>query len=120
MVRIAPRAARRCQHLAEGEVLLLARLEPEAVPGRSAIGRDAPVAAGTLQRVEGRAQPPEEFGPRHLAELRLWIVHVIQIDALDPEVVPAALDLIVEKARRERVAAVDDLLGLEHAGLDPG
>ncbi len=41
---------------------------------------------------------------------------VVDVDALDPEVAPAAVDLIGEVARRHRVTARDDVVGLEDAG----
>src|SRR5436305_56727 len=102
--------------IASAEVLLLLRLEAEAVPGGEAVCGDAPVAAGALERLEGRPQPPLEFRTRHLAELRFGIVQVVEIDALDRQVPAAALDLVIEESRRERVAAVDELFRLEHSG----
>ena len=57
-------------------------------------------------------------GRENFAELRFGIVEVVDVDAIDAEIVEAATDLIFEKARRYAVAAADDVVGIENAGLD--
>src|SRR5260370_1014614 len=119
-----PRAAggarlSRCgQHFGEREMLFLVSRQAIALPRGGAVAGDAPLAAGALERLEGGAQPPPELGPGHLAELRLGVVQVVEVDARDAKVAPAALDLVVEEARGQRVAAGDDLVGAQDARLD--
>src|SRR5207302_10644094 len=92
--------------------------DPVAVPGRGAVAADSAVGAGALQRLECNAEPAQEFGARHFAELRLGIVQVVDVDALDTEIAAAAVDLVLEEARRQRVAAGDDVADLQNAAAE--
>src|SRR5207245_4554978 len=99
-------------------VLLVVGFDPVAIPGRGPVPADAPVGTRALQRLECNAEPAQEFGARHFAELRLGIVQVVDVDALDTELAGAAVDLVLEKAWRQRVAAGDDVVGLQNAAAE--
>jgi len=88
----------RREHLRERQILLIIGLQPVAVPGGRAVAADPAFVAGALERLEGQAQAPEEFGAWHLAELRLRIMDVVDVDAPDPQVPAAAVDLVGEIA----------------------
>jgi hypothetical protein len=48
-------------------------------------------------------------------ELLLGVVQVVDVNRGEPQVFPAALDLVGEVARREAVAAGDDVIGCHHS-----
>src|SRR6185369_791663 len=89
----------------EREVLALVRRDAEPVPGRDAVGADLPLIDGALEDTEGA----RHAGDKRLAvdggELRLGVVEVVDVDRREPEVTPAALDLIDEVARRQGMRA---------------
>src|SRR5437870_11807269 len=57
----------------------------------------------------------QKIRPGQRIQLLLGIVEIIDVDDCEPEVIPAALDLIGQVARREAMATRDDFTGLHHA-----
>ena len=110
----------RRQHLVERKVLLVVLRKKVPVPGRRAISGDTAFVARVLHRRERIAEPAEKRGARHLAELRFGVVQIVDVDAGDAEIAAAAVDLVREEPRRQRVAAGDDVLGIEEPGPHEG
>ena len=90
----------------------------EAVPGGHAVELDFSGLHHRFEKNECVADAFVKIGARDFAELRFGIVEVVDVDAIDAEIVEAAADLIFEEARRYAVAAADDVVGSEDAGLD--
>ena len=60
----------------------------------------------------------QKIRPGQRIQLLLGIVEIIDVDDCEPEVIPAALDLISQVARCEAMATGDDLTGLHHAATE--
>ena len=85
----------------------------QTVPGGDAVARDRPRRDLPLELGERGAQPVLDRGARHLGELGLGVVEVVEVERREPEVLAAAADLIGQEPRRERVAAGDQLSRLD-------
>jgi hypothetical protein len=90
----------------------------EAVPGSHAVELDFSGLDHRFEKNECIANTFQEIGTRNFAELRFGIVEVVDVDAINAEIVEAAADLVFEEARRHAVAAADDIVGREDSGLD--
>ena len=118
-VMIIPRdLAGNADQLFERQVVARRRRLAVAVPRRRAIATDAPGGHCLFKKREGGADARIEFGARHGLQLRLRVVNVINVDAVEAEVLKAARQLIVQIARSHAVAAADDLVSRRSALFD--
>src|SRR5206468_7585022 len=92
----------------------------EAVPGGDAEASDAAGRHLSLEHLEGGADTGQEVLAGNAAELRLGVVHVVDVDAGEAQVAEAPPELVLEVARRHRVPATHHVLGLEDAGPHVG
>src|SRR5439155_1010888 len=104
----------------EREVLARVGPGPEAVPGGDAVLSDAARRDLPLEHLEGGADAGQELLAGNAAELRLGVVHVIDVDGREAQVAEASPELVLEIARRHRVPAAHHVLGLEDAGAHVG
>src|SRR5208282_6892697 len=89
-----------------------------AIPGRHAVELNFASVGGGLEKNERITHAFEKIGARDFGELRFGIVQVVDVDALELEIAQAARHLIFEEARSHTVAAGDEVLWSEDAGLD--
>src|SRR5580698_4586829 len=90
----------------------------EAVPRGHAVKLNLSILHGGFQKNERVADAFEEVGARNFAELRFRVVEVVDVDAIDAEILEAAVELIFEEARRHAVASADDVVGRQDARLN--
>src|SRR5204862_207799 len=73
-----------------------------------------------VERTNWRARWAQVWSAGNAAELRLGVVHVIDVDGRETQVAEASPELVLEIARRHRVPAAHHILGLEDAGAHVG
>src|SRR5207247_4975289 len=80
-----------------GEREVLARVGPgaEAVPGGDAVASDAAGHHLSLEYLEGGADTGQEVLAGNAAELRLGVVHVVDVDAGEAQVAEAPPELVL-------------------------
>ena len=117
VVVVAAGGARDLDHLGEREIVFHRRVVAEGVPGGDAVHADFSRADRGLQRLEGLQQPPVELDRRDLRELRLRVVDVVDVDAVEVEIFAARLELVREIGRRHAVAAGRQVRRRGDAGL---
>src|SRR5262245_20302305 len=101
----------------EIEVAGIGRGDAVTVPGRGAVEANFVFGCGGLERFEREPNAALELGARHLVELHLQIMQIINIDGAQAEITPAAFDLIAEIFRCHAMAAADDIFPAQYAGL---
>src|SRR5713101_9601565 len=105
-------------HIGERQIPARTGLLSITVPGRSAVGSDAPVAGGSLQEFESGSQSAAELIATERFQLTLRVVNVIDVDRLESEVFQTTRQLVFQVSGRHAVAAADDLIRTCEAFLD--
>src|SRR5208337_77487 len=72
---------------------------------------------GFLERRKSRLQPAEEFLAAYLAQLRLRVVNVVDVQCLDADVPAAGVNLVFQVLGGDDMAAGNDLLHADDAGV---
>src|SRR4029077_8038254 len=108
--------ARHRHQLLEAQMVPRFWRDPESIPRSAPITPNHASADLCLERCKSIAHDAQKPGPRHCVELLLGIVEIVDVDDGEPEILSAALNLIVEVARRETVATGNDVSGLHHPG----
>src|SRR5262249_45021407 len=93
-------------------------LNTKSIPGGRPITGYLSVQHCGLEKLECLAQPSIELFRRNIAELRLRIVNIVDVDRLEPEVFETLLELVPKVPRRHTVAAADEVGPLADAGSD--
>src|SRR6266550_743609 len=75
--------------------------DSESIPRSAPITPNHASADLVLERRKSIAHDAQKPGPRHCVQLLLWIVEIVDVDDGEPEILSAALDLIVKVAWRE-------------------
>src|SRR5258708_1534501 len=106
--KVIPRSAnvaRERNQIRQAEVLPVVRRNAKPEPGRAAIASNRTRHRTFLEQLEGRAQPAAKCGLVDSKKLFFRIVEIVEIDAVEPEVLHAALELHHQEAGVNRVAA---------------
>src|SRR6266508_3979148 len=85
------------------------RRNAQAVPCGEAPLSDSARHRRLLQGLDGFGKARAEGRPVDGCSLRLDVVQVVEVDRLETEVLPAAVDLIAQVSRSHAVAARSDL-----------
>src|SRR5207302_10930172 len=98
--------AREVHDALERKVLGLVGRDAVAGPGRRTEDADPAVRDGSLERLEGGAEPPLEVCAAEVPERLLGVVEEVDVRARDAEVPEALGELVLEEAGRHRVISV--------------
>src|SRR5258705_9938634 len=92
----------------------------KSVPGCNSIRNQLPLRATLLERRKRRTQAPVKLCFRDLAQLRLRIVNVININAFEVQVPERLLQLMLQVTGRHAMTADDEIGQTRDARFDKG
>src|SRR6266581_168981 len=90
----------------------------EPVPGRTTVEAEHASVHLHLQRGKSFTHHGVESWSTQDFQLLFRIVQVVDINAVEPEVISTAFDLIIQKLRSETVTAADDVGWFHHTALE--
>src|SRR5262249_29196027 len=94
------------------------RLFAKADPTRNPVILQAAQAHSLLEKLKSRAYSPPELILRYGCPLRLRIVNIINIDAVESQIAERLLQLVLQVLRRYTVDAAGDVTPTRHSGLN--
>src|SRR5260370_18594741 len=87
-------------------VVAVGRRHPKTVPRRRAVEADLPVARRRFQKLERTPDSRSELIAAECAELRLGVVHLIDVDRFETEARPALSRHLPQIARRHAMRSL--------------
>ena len=90
----------------------------ETAPGSQTVEADFSGGSGGFEECERFAQAAEKLVARNFLKLRLRVVKVGEVHAIDAEIFQAVVELIGQERRRHGVATGGDVFGAQNSGTE--
>src|SRR5215472_5428463 len=118
MMSWATSFARDLFHGRKGNISRSLGIQTKAIPGGEPIGGNLARNDRRFEKCEGLGDPLSEFLPGDFIELRFRVVQVKDVDTLNTQVGPTALELIGQIARQKAMAAGHDVFRTKNSALE--
>src|SRR6185437_1953927 len=99
--------------------MMLARVRrhPKSIPRRHTVMRELALPPVLLETLERQLQTMVKLALRHVLQLRLRVVNVINIHTLDTHVSERLIELALQVRRRHAMTTADDVVEGRDAGF---